>query len=373
MTCQLAQNMPKHAAIKAARQRGRLWLLLALLSLGAAAQQPEPAVRTHLQGKDPLWAGQRISLIVELLAPGYFASAASFDLPDPDGVLLMPPADHPIVDSLTIDGTHYSVQRHELNLWAVRDGDLQVPPIHVRFRYKRHPLDEEPASAAVTTEAVTFSVQRPPGSEGLGLVISARDLTIEEQWQPEPGGEPVPAGTAFKRSIRFSAADVPGMVFPPFPGGAIEGLGIYTKQQVRDRSNRGTLTGAREDTITYLAKRPGQYTIPAVRFQWFDLSSEQIQTREFPARTLNVIANPQQASTNAAGGAATGGLDRRTAGYAAAALLMLAGLGVLVYRHGARLLAPFRPVRLQALNPTEQGRGSARQPGRPRPPGQQSR
>ncbi|GAB3282533.1 BatD family protein [Parahaliea aestuarii] len=334
-------------------------LLSVILPLGAMAQ--EAMVRTHLQGKDPLWAGQRVSLIVELLAPGYFASAASFDLPDPDGVLLMPPADHPIVDSLTIDGTHYSVQRHELNLWAVRDGDLEIPPIHARFRYKRHPLDKEPATAAVTTEAVAFSVQRPPGTEGLGLVISARDLKVEEQWQPQPGDEPVMAGTAFKRSIRFSAADVPGMVFPPFPDAEIDGLGIYTKQQVRDRSNRGTLTGTREDTITYLAKRPGQYTIPAVRFQWFDLSTRQVQTQDFPARTLNVIANPDQAaSEDASNGDRVAGLDQRTAAYAFAGLVALGLLGLLAFRNAARILAPFRPVHLQPLNPTEQRRSKPR-------------
>lgn len=324
---------------------------LAALSVAALAQQP--LVRTHLQSKDPIWAGQRIQLIVELLAPGYFASAASFDLPDPQGVLLMPPGEHPVVDSVTIEGTRYSVQRHELNAWAMRDGELKIPPVDVRFSYKHSPLETDALTAAVTTEAVTISVQRPPGTGGQGIVISARDLRVDEQWQPEPGTEAIPAGSAFKRTIRFSANDVPGMVFPPFPSAEIDGLGIYTKQEVRDRSNRGTLTGARSDTITYLAKRPGQYTIPAARFQWFDIDAGKVQTVDFPARTLDVIVNPDQAAAGIASDTASDTFDLRTSLYALAALGLLAGTGALLYRRRARYIAPFRPVRLQPLNPTE--------------------
>lgn len=329
-------------------------MLAVWLGLGTlAANAQTPLVRTHLQARDPIWAGQRIALTVELLAPGYFASAASFDLPDPQGVLLMPPGEHPVVDSLTIDGTRYSVQRHELNAWAMRDGELRIPPIHVRFSYKAKPLDKDALTAALTTEAETISVQRPPDTEGLGIVISARDLRVEEQWQPEPGTEPVPAGSAFKRTIRFSANDVPGMVFPPFPSTAIEGLGIYTKQEVRDSRNRGTLTGAHSDTITYLVKRPGQYIIPAVRFQWFDIDAGELQTVEFPARTLDVIVNPDQASSNVPSNTASDTQHLRTALYALGTLGLLATAGWLLYRRREKFIGPFRPLRLQPLNPTE--------------------
>ncbi|WP_187276609.1 BatD family protein [Parahaliea maris] len=327
------------------------WLGLICLQPFAAAGEGAQ-VRTHLQASDPIWAGQRIALFVELLAPGYFASAANFDLPDPQGLLLMPPADHPIVDSVTIDGTRYSVQRHELNAWAMRDGELRIPPVHVRFSYKANPLDKEEMSAAVTTDPVTLQIERPPGTEGMGIVISARNLRVEETWQPEPGTEAVLAGTAFKRSIRLSAADLPGMVFPTFPATEIDGLGVYSKQQVQDRINRGTLTGMRTDNITYLAKRPGQYTIAAARLQWYDLDAQQLKSVEFPARTLDVIANPEQAA--AAGSShSSSRADRGSVAMALGFALLSALAGWQLYRRREQLIAPFRPVHLQPLNPTE--------------------
>ncbi len=80
--------------------------------LGGAAVGQEAKVRASLATNGTIWTGQKITLAVELLAPGYFDSAATFDLPDPKGVLLLPPTEHPVVSSETIDGVSYTVQRH---------------------------------------------------------------------------------------------------------------------------------------------------------------------------------------------------------------------------------------------------------------------
>ncbi|MFV0276753.1 MAG: hypothetical protein ACK5HY_06155 [Parahaliea sp.] len=314
-------------------------------------------------GDGPLWVGQRIILAVELLAPGYFTSAANFDLPDPQGVVLMPPTGHPVVDSTTLDGTFYTIQRHELSAWAMREGEQSIPPIHARFTFKRNPLDRETVSAAVVTDAVAIAVSRPPGTGSLGNLISARGLTVEESWEPSPGDEPVTAGSAFQRRIRFSAPDVPGMLFPPFPAGEIDGLGIYRQQSLRDHSDRGSLTGVRSETLTYLCKRPGQYHIPAARFRWFDIDAGIVRTVELPGHTLNVIANPAMASATGEGADAPGS-QRRSLALVALVLLAVGLLGIALRRRGGRLLAALRPVRLQPLNPA---------PGRPLLPAARAR
>src|SRR5262245_47146287 len=61
-------------------------LLLTLLAvflflIYEIAVAQEPKVRTSLATNDTIWVGQKATVIVELLAPGIFASAASFDLP----------------------------------------------------------------------------------------------------------------------------------------------------------------------------------------------------------------------------------------------------------------------------------------------------
>lgn len=320
----------------------------------------EPIVRAGVSEQGALWAGQQVTLRVELLVPGYFASAAGFELPDPDGVLLMPPAGHPVVGNETIDATLYTSQLHELRAWPMRAGQQFIPAVTARFQYKRHPLDTEAVSGELTTQAVALEVRLPPGAEQLGNVFSARQLSVEETWEPEPGSDPVQAGAAYTRTITFSAPGVPGMVFPPFPAGDIDGLGIYSKRQLLDRDERGELTGVRRDRITYVLQRPGQFTVPATRYTWFDLDARQLRSETLPARTFSVIANPDLASAQPSGSGEGGAVLRDPRWwYAVLAGATVAALATLVLRSRRmraglrRALAPLRPVHLQPLNPAD--------------------
>jgi hypothetical protein len=324
----------------------------------AAATAQEPRVRASLSGDEQVWVGQRVTVAVELLAPGYFSSAAQFDIPDPAGVLLMPPQGHPVVGNETIDGLLYTVQRHELLAWPMRAGDASIPAVSVRFTFKRNPLDKDDEQASLTTGPIPFTVTLPPGGVGLGTVISARDLDVRDAWNPEPGREAVEAGQAFRRTITFTAPDVPGMVFPPFPASDIDGLGIYAKHHLDDTENRGALRGMRRDEITYVFERPGEFTIPAVQLTWFDLDAKQLRTEELPGQSFTVVANPAMATANA--GPAPASSNAWSWGRLATGLALI----VLVYfalhteRHRRRIskiveryVAPFRPVHLQSLNP----------------------
>ncbi len=334
-----------------------LCLLVALLCNSVWAQ--EAIVRAHLETNATVWVGQKITVVVEPLAPGYFSSAVSFDLPDPQGVLLLPPMGHPIVSSDTINDTSYTVQRHELSAFPMRAGQQSVPAMMLRFSFKRAPLDTNEIAATVTTTPMPFTVKQPPGAENLGQVISARDLRTEEAWQPEPGKTNVPAGSAFTRTITFTAPDVPGMVFPPFPAGQIDGLGIYTKGHMLDKTERGELSGGRRDVITYVCQQPGVFAIPAVRFIWFNLGTRQLVTNDLATRTLNVIANPALAA--ATGTTSMGGSAPRSVlwwwgvGLIAVIVSVLFAAGSAGFRHViAELFIPLRPLHLQRLNPTEQ-------------------
>lgn len=340
-----------------------LCLICVLLCSSVWAQ--EAKVRVSLATNETVWVGQKVTVAVELLAPGYFASAATFDLPDPQGMLLIPPTDHPVVSSETVEDVNYTVQRHEVSVFAQRAGDQTIPTFKVRFAFKRAPLDTNEVAAAVTTSPLPITVASPPGAESLGNVISARNLKVEETWQPEPGKTNVMAGAAFQRTITFSAPEVPGMVFPPFPAGEIDGLGIYIKRQLNDHSDRGSLTGERHDVITYVCKRPGQFTIPATRLIWFDLETKQLQTNKFLAYTLTVLPNPALTAN-----AGTNGVVSRTGpGQITAAtlpsfvqrhwlsvfvttILVVVGRIWSWRRVGPQLLFAMRPIHLAKLNPS---------------------
>ncbi|MCO8120773.1 BatD family protein [Stieleria sp. TO1_6] len=325
------------------------------------ADQVGPKVRASLQSKDTIWVGQKLALVVEVLVPGYFDSAASFDLPDPQGVLLMPPAEHPSVSSEKIDDVDYTVQRHELWVYPMRDGKQAVPALTVRFSYKPMPMDKQAINAALKTTPLPFTVKRPPGTDQLGQILSGEDVKVDETWKPQPGTDDVKTGSAFTRTITFTAPDIPGMLFPPFSPDDIDGVGIYVKHQLRDQTARGSMKGERQDVITYVCEKPGQYKIPAERFSWYDIKAKQLQTIDLPAQTLNVIANPALASGAADPDGATtvDNTDRLVRWWKpllAIGLILLVILGSRNKRLRSLVsdwFAPFRPQHLQPMNPTQ--------------------
>jgi hypothetical protein len=266
----------------------------------------------------------------------------------------MPPAEHPIVSSEDQSGTSFTIQQHQLWAFPQRVGKQIIPEFKVRFAYKKAPLDKQEIAAEVQSQPIEIDVKQPPGTENLGVIISARELKAVETWRPEPGTTAQP-GDAFVRSIVFTADDIPGSLFPPFPVNQIDGLGIYSKQQVSDQVERGELQGQRQTNITYLCKRPGTYQIPAVQLSWWDLEANAVKTLDFPSRSFEVLA-PAAGKTTATGSGRTFSLRRSVA--VLVVILAISLIGWITYKRfndlvalGHRILFPFRAVHLQRLNP----------------------
>ena len=299
------------------------------------------------------WLGQRATLIIELLAPGFFSGAPTFDLPDPPGLLLMPPAASPTLSTEQIAGTTFTVQRYELFIIPRRAGNQTIPPITIRFHFKRNPLDKEPTPASLTTTPVKFTVKIPPGAESLGSIISAKNFTATENWTPLPGKSK--PGDAYTRTITQSAPNLPAIAFPPFSITPIDGIGTYPKTpEITDETNHCNSTARRTDTITYICQRPDQFVIPAAQLSWFDVDAKQIKVIRFPSRTFDVLANPLIAGSKPQ--SPISDVAERLVLVLATTLACVIGVvtcAILIRRHWQRLNAPFRPVHLAQLNPRE--------------------
>jgi len=339
------------------RDREFLFVFMCVLGLYACSSTSLTAqlalARTEITSKGDIWVGQRITLAVELLVPGYFAGTPSFDLPNVPEMLLIPPSERPVLSSEEIKGASYTVQRHEFLVFARRAGDYEIPAFAIRVKYKHEPLDKEILSQTVQTTAVRFAAKAPPGAEKLAGIISARDLKVLETWHPQPGH--AKAGDAFTRTITFSASDVPAMAFPPFPAPEVDGLGIYRKDpEVLDHSERGVLLGERRDTITYVCQRPGRFVVPAARLTWWNLDAKELRTIDFPARVLDVATNPAvpAAISLADQSRPSSAQFQQTALLVSLALIVITILVWKTRPFWQQAIAPFRPRHLVPLNPS---------------------
>ncbi len=274
----------------------RLVILAAFIAMSTATSAAELAkVRVGLETKQPVLLGQKIAFHVDLLSATFFAGTPKFDLPHLSGVVLMKVDERPVVSTEQIAGDTYSVQRHQFVLFPQRPGTLTVPSLQVQFSVAAA-FGKAPVEQTLTTDAFTLEVSTPPGTEGIAMLISTTELSVENQWSPRLGADntaKLTVGDALTRQMTVRAADIPGMAFPSIPFPPQTGLGVYPKPPVvEDAMQRGEFTGQRVETVTYICEQPGTYTLPALTIPWFDVDDEQLKKVTLPAVTLEVAANP---------------------------------------------------------------------------------
>lgn len=270
----------------------RMLMISTCISGISRGDESSPQVRMSITAGSEIWVGQKIPVVAELLVPGYFADSPAFRLPQVPGILILPSVGSPVVSSEKIGDITYTVQRHEMAVFARTSGQVTIPSFEIRLAYKHQPLDRDPVEMVVETKEISFNAKQPPGSSADEGIITSSDLTVTESWNSEPKSH-AKAGDAYVRTISWAASDVTGMAFPPFDAGHISGLGIYQGDAaVIDTSERGQPHGERTDTITYVCKSGGHFVIPAVTVRWWNPVEMEMKQVNFPARLFDVTVPP---------------------------------------------------------------------------------
>jgi hypothetical protein len=196
----------------------------------------------------------------------------------------------PTVGSETIDGHTYSTQMHEFAVFPQKTGKITIPSIPVRFGVGGTG-GADAVEHQVRTPEFHFDAKMPPGAENLDMVVATINLSIMDKWDPVPGNAKV--GDAFVRTVAIRAADIPGMALWPMPRVDVPGIGIYMdKPSVKDSFERGDFTGERVETVTYVCKQVGEFTIKGVTFHWWDIDAEEMKTIELEEVVLKVASAP---------------------------------------------------------------------------------
>lgn len=276
-------------------------LLLFLLVFAASAARADDVASVRIQAADEeaVWVGEKAAVYLELWTRQLSFADQSFALPEAEGGFLMQP------DSTTVKLTErrgsetWQGLRYYLALYPQRAGQIEIPPFEVRFSTLEG-FGSESQDHVFRTEPVSVAARMPPGATPGSLLVSTRDFRLRGGWEPAPADEDgleLKTGDALVLELRREAAEVPGMVFAPLPEPDIDGLGVYVDTpSVDDRISRGQLTGSRTDRITLVCERPGRYSLPEFRFQWWDPGSERLHEEVVPALTLDVVQNPAWAA-----------------------------------------------------------------------------
>ena len=271
---------------------------LAMLSVAllALAAQAEVAPVTVRMAAPKAWIGQRATFYIELLAPGSFVGAANFELPQIPGTLLIKMG-NPVVSSKDIEGASWFLQTHEFALFSQKAGVLEVPAFPVTFS-RQEGFVGPATEVKAKTPAARIEIQRPPGSEQIGFLVTTEALEVTETWDSPPG--PAKVGAMFKRTILQRAPNLTGMALAPAPTTAPDGIKVYPGNAgTKDKLERGDFLGERRETITYLLQKSGTLSLPALTYVWWNPKTQTLDSKTLPAVTFEVVAPPAAPSPTA--------------------------------------------------------------------------
>ncbi|MEX1042296.1 MAG: hypothetical protein WDZ51_16815 [Pirellulaceae bacterium] len=262
-----------------------LLVLACIANLGQAEVEPVSIRVPEPKG----WTGQKIPFFLDLKAKGTFDGSASFSLPEvPQTVIIK--VGSPVVSSEQIEGDTWFVQTHEFALFSQHSGTVTLPAFEARFA-SRDGFTGPATDRKENVPETHFEIQRPPGSEQLGFLVTASSIEIRETWSPQPG--PAKVGDVFKRTISQTADQMTGIALAPPPQSVPDGVKVYVGDpQVADNTERGAFTGHRTDTITYVPQQPGPHTLPAVTYVWWNPETEELRSKTLPTVTFEVAAPP---------------------------------------------------------------------------------
>lgn len=271
-------------------------LLLALLAVmpGTSVAQDGPFLRTELAGEDPV-VGQPVTLRVTLLVPTWMPKPPVFpDLEQPDLMVRLPQRSGGPV-SETINGETWSGVSRAYRLYPLRAGRFDVPPGRIRVTYA-DPDSTQPVTADLSTDPVSFVAVVPAGAGDLDPLIIASDFALEQTFE---GGDAMQTGDALTRSVTATIDGTPVVMIPQLiapletaPGQPVAFRAYPEEPRVSETEERGSISGIRTETVTYVAQSDGAVSLPPLSVQWFDLDSGSVETATVEGRDLIVTAPP---------------------------------------------------------------------------------
>lgn len=265
-----------------------LFGMLSPLLVAAENAEVKAGAAVSIEQDQDLWAGQQVTLNLDLKTTGFSFSNSHFNLPEISGAFLMQTDSTTIKMTEKTDGQDWQIVRYPLALYPQKSGQLEIPPISVRFTTSAGFGSPEKAFE-FETRALELTVRLPPGVKAGELVVTTSSFELEHEWQPFSGA--TKTGDAFTLKVSRLAGDISAMLLPPLPVFRTDGLAAYPQApEVSDKTDRGDLTGVRTDSITWVVEKPGAYEIPGIRFQWWDPLSLELKQQVIPGLSMDIAA-----------------------------------------------------------------------------------
>lgn len=267
--------------------------LAGLPSVSAADPALKPVLRVNLESESAV-PGQVIILDVTILVPTWMLEPPELptvELPDVR-VQLPEGASRPAMEK--IDGETWSGVTRGYQISPMAVGQYRIPPQNLVVTYA-DPETQEPIVVTLRTPEVSFEGTAPQGAEGLDPFIAATDLVLDQRVEGDDPSDLEP-GRAFTRIVTARIEGASPMFLPPLISALeVDGIAAYPKEPVfAEGSNRGSVTGERVESVTYVAEAGGRFEAPPIALRWWNLRTKEIEVSEVPG--LEIVSRGPPAS-----------------------------------------------------------------------------
>jgi len=244
--------------------------------------------------------GQALVVSIEIATDRWFATGTNvqnFALTD---VVMQANNIATINGSKRVKGQSWATQTHEITLYPTLAGSYQLPEINVNVSVNTE--NDGIITGVISTKETGFSIALPEALIGIENFIVSPEviLTIDGQFDADKNYS---IGEAITQTITITASDTPAMMIPEINLTNIseanksgktkeetaEGISIYHKPaQVFDKSNRGSLSGSRVESFTYIFEKSGNYVLAEQVIYWWNSQSNTLETLLIPASSWSV-------------------------------------------------------------------------------------
>ena len=205
-----------------------------------------------------------------------------------------------------IDGKRYGVFELKFAIHPQKTGQMEIPELvfNGTMAERSDPFGSmfslSSGKPVVARSAeIMLNVQPQPASYNGRAWLPASDLSLSESWSQNLNDE-VHVGDAITRTITVEADGLTSAQLPTTPKPRLQHANIYPDQsKTEDIPTDTGIIGKRMDAVAIIPTQAGEMTLPALRYSWFDVSSNEEKVAELPARTIKVIPAASAASAPA--------------------------------------------------------------------------
>lgn len=197
-----------------------------------------------------------------------------------------------------IDGVRHGVIEARYAIFPQQSGDLDIPSQLFSATVLQPRSDGSRALSStgkliqVRSPSMTLAVRPIPDSYPESAPwIPASGFKLSQTWQPDPGtdllsGEPL-TRTLIMEAQGLSASQLP--VLQSLSEDTDSELRQYADQpQLESRLTEEGIHGIRLDSAALVALQEGTYSLPAIQVNWWNTQTDQLETAQLDAVTLNV-------------------------------------------------------------------------------------